>query len=531
MDRISDAINRGYHISNDEELNKQEWEAFEQAAVNRRVFLFGAGAGAVFFWDKYEDSIAIEGVIDNQDEKQGLVMDEAIADAYGHFNMKVKSCAELEKYKPEEVVILITSLKYYQEIIEQLKQLGFCNYYVLMIMEANRRAKGTSNFYTKTWLERRKACARVYSEFPICPKKIVFWTFSTYSDHGKYIAEQLLRIRRDIDIVWLVKDTQIEVPEGIRLVDEKNWKAYIYEMETAQMWIFNAEIPMYIIKRPGQIFIETKHWASITLKRIYLDAPAITDISEDVERWKYSARCMDYLITGSDFDTESCRRGFDFHKDVLQIGSPRTDAMFRRKEMKERVCNYYQIDKECKLLVYAPTFRYKKNEEKHVQEIRNIDLEYDKLKCTLEQKFGGIWRIILRLHPGHEKEMENLERPEYVLDGTNYCDGQELAAACDILITDYSSIMFEPAFVKKPVFLFATDREDYIDKEYNVLIEYNTLPFPIAENNEELLGNIENFDKKEYEKTVDDFLKKYHVHEDGHASERAAEFISKLLDA
>jgi CDP-glycerol glycerophosphotransferase (TagB/SpsB family) len=90
--------------------------------------------------------------------------------------------------------------------------------------------------------------------------------------------------------------------------------------------------------------------------------------------------------------------------------------------------------------------------------------------------------------------------------------------------------MFEPAFVKKPVFLFATDRKEYIDKEYDLLIDYDTLPFPIAESNEELARNIENFNQAEYEKKLDAFMEKYGVHEDGHASERAAEFISGLID-
>ena len=98
-----------------------------------------------------------------------------------------------------------------------------------------------------------------------------------------------------------------------------------------------------------------------------------------------------------------------------------------------------------------------------------------------------------------------------------------------MMITDYSSIMFEPAFVKKPVFLFAVDKNEYIDQERTLLIEYETLPFSIAETNEELAENIRKFEPAEYEKRLKDFLDKYGVHEDGHAGERAAGFISSLI--
>ncbi|MNC57198.1 putative CDP-glycerol:glycerophosphate glycerophosphotransferase [compost metagenome] len=123
-----------------------------------------------------------------------------------------------------------------------------------------------------------------------------------------------------------------------------------------------------------------------------------------------------------------------------------------------------------------------------------------------------------------------MKRPDYVIDASGYPDSQELVAAADVMITDYSSIMFEPAFVRKPVFLYAPDRKEYINGERKLLIDYDTLPFSIAESNEDLANNIENFNQEEYVRQVDEFMEKYGVHEDGHASERAAKFISDLVD-
>ena len=111
---------------------------------------------------------------------------------------------------------------------------------------------------------------------------------------------------------------------------------------------------------------------------------------------------------------------------------------------------------------------------------------------------------------------------------SDYGDSQELASAADIMISDYSSIMFDPAFVGKPVFLFATDKREYQEREYDLLIDYDTLPFPTAESNLELAGKIHQFDRKAYERRVEEFLRLYGVNEDGHASERAAAAIVQL---
>ncbi len=78
---------------------------------------------------------------------------------------------------------------------------------------------------------------------------------------------------------------------------------------------------------------------------------------------------------------------------------------------------------------------------------------------------------------------------------------------------------------KRQVFLFATDLQDYILNEYELLIPYHELPFPVAESNEDLEQNIMELDMKYYKETVKKFLESYGVHEDGHASERTAAFI------
>lgn len=116
-----------------------------------------------------------------------------------------------------------------------------------------------------------------------------------------------------------------------------------------------------------------------------------------------------------------------------------------------------------------------------------------------------------------------------MIDVSGYDDSQELVNACDLLISDYSSIMFEAALTGKPVLLFAPDKEQYIGEERELYIDYGALPFPIAETNAELWSMIGDFNYEAYKRKVASFLQQYGVHEDGHASERAAEFIMELV--
>lgn len=532
MDVIQRAMEKNLHISENENLNLQTWQTFTENAADKKVFLFGTGAGAEFFFKNY-NTVKLDGIIDNDIKKQGFQADDFVGEAWGaeYGRLEISSMDLLKRYHPDKILILITSTNYYEQIIEELEGIGIENYFVLLMMEANKRIE-SGYMETDDAIYSPAEYAELCCQKEIEWNKLLFYSFGTYSDHGKYITKALLGIRKDLDIVWAVNDMTLEVPQGVRKVYLGNWKRYICEMETAKIWIYNMPVPQYMVKRHGQIYIQTKHWASVTLKKFYLDTKARADTQDNVVYWRQDSSKMDYIITGSNFDTESSRRGFDFHKEVIQVGSPRSDAMFHGEEMKRKVYSYYGLDLEKRMLLYAPTYRYDKNSPvgaKPKQVIREIDLDYGRVKTALERYFGGAWYIALRLHPGHEKEIEKLGLPEYVIDVSRYGDGEEVTSACDILISDYSSIMFEPAFVKKPVFLFATDKKEYIDKEYDLLIAYDTLPFPIAESNDELIKNIECFVQADYEKAVDCFMDQYGVHEDGHASERAAKYISELM--
>lgn len=507
----------------------QTWKNFYKEAQGRQVFLFGAGAAVRFLVGKC-DGIKFAGVIDNDKRKQGFRFGDVTGDAADteYENLPIYNIHILETIPSNEIVILITNIRNYQEMIQQLKPYSV-KIFSLVLMESAGKQAGhidVEALFPLDFGKRRED----YIEHCCAHEKIarnkIFVYIGQYGGHGKNITKALLQSGRELDIVWIVNDLNLEVPEGVRLVYEGNWKKYIYEMETAHIWIYDIIIPTYIRKREGQIYIETKHWSSITLKKFYLDDASTTSTDEEVAIVKHNGKLMDYIFCGSEFDKASCKSGFAFQGEFIQTGSARTDTLFDIHN-KDRVYHQYRIEKHMRSVLYAPTFRKNKigNEMK-----KGELLDFSALEQALEKKYGCKWCILLRLHPSMLADSEIDGNDDSVVDVSAYCDSEELVGACDILISDYSSIMFEPAFVGKPVFLFAPDRREYVEKERDLLIDYNTLPFPIAETNEALASCIADFDQEEYRQTVKLFLQKYGICEDGHASERAAAFVLKCLE-
>lgn len=525
-DIISRAMKKKMPLCDDIETEKQNWEAFRECIRGKQLFLFGVGEGLNYFLRNYGSQIHIAGAIDNnlriQGQKLGTCCDEAWRTEFEA--LPVYAPKVLREYSRQDIVVLITSVSFYAPMYQQMEVMGIEHCYILLMMEADRRdhltdceAEDTYKIYDNYMEE--------YSRQNIEEKKIIM-LIGVYGNHARQITKALLGVRTDLDIVWIVDDLRIEKPNGVRLIYAKNWKRYIYEMKTAKIWLFDDIAPLSIGKRDGQIYIQVKHWGSVTLKKFYLDDKSSVFTEETVKAIKRDGARMDYLFSGSEFDEKSCRSGFGFRGKAIRIGSPRSDALFD-PTVREKVFSYFQLDVGANICLYAPTYRVKDLESEHGD---SLSLEVPQLLKALENKWGGTWYMFVRIHPGLKADGKILFKNKNVIDVCGYADSQELVAASKVLVTDYSSIMFEAAYVKKPVFLYAPDRKQFIDVERELLIDYDHLPFPIAETNERLIQNIDFFGQLEYEKTIDDFMNKYGVFEDGHASERAVQFISELLE-
>lgn len=526
MDIITRAIEKKLHLYEDDSLPEQTWEFFHCQRKGKKVFIFGIGGGLEFYFRNCCNHTDIAGVLDNDKHKLNRKLSWQSAEAWKteYDDLVIQSPDILKEYSNEEVIVLVSVINGYGSMIRQLKELKITNIFVLLIMEANRRKNLKVNV-SENFVQIRRDYIDWCCQQNIENKKIVM-RIGEYGGHARQITNALLKRRSDLDIIWLVHDFDEEAPCEVKLVCEKNWKRCSFEMETARIWLFDVSVSDYIRKRENQIYIQVKHWASITLKKFYLDDKTSCNTEAIREQLKRDGARMDYLFSGSEFDEMSCRSGFAFKGEAVRIGSARSDVLFNPTIRKKVLKNLLLNEKQC-ILLYAPTFRFK---DYYNKKGMDVSLDMEVLRETLEDKFGGEWHILVRLHPLMDFEKSGLWESKYIHNVGNYSDSEELVAAADIMVTDYSSIMFELAFMKRPVFLYAPDYKEYTSEERGLWIDYNTLPFPRAESNEELHQCIAEFDREKYEWEVTNFLEKFGVHEDGHASERAAKFIIELID-
>lgn len=377
-------------------------------------------------------------------------------------------------------------------------------------------------------------CA-VFARLPIRPGKIVFDNYrgKAYGCNPKYVAQELIR-RGTVgkyDLVWLVSRTALkggDLPPQIRAVRYGSLRSF-YEYATAQVWVSNYHKAFFVKrglrKRKEQLFIQMWH-GSLGIKKIENAVPLF---SQD-KKWRrasaVSSGMTDFWISNSGYETEVYKSAFWNVRDeaVLLYGHPRNDIFFDAEKMRrarEKAASAYGTEGK-KILLYAPTFR---------DDLRTdcYGIDFFRLAGHMKRRFGGEWAILVRLHPRlRDMAVEIIPPGTGAADATRYADMQELLAAADCLITDYSSCAFDFMLTRRPVFLFATDIQKY-NNERGFYYPLEATPFPLACDNTELMKNIDEFREDTYLAGIDTFLREKGCVEDGHASERVADLIERFV--
>ena len=359
---------------------------------------------------------------------------------------------------------------------------------------------------------------------PIQRNKILLWAdnFKSFGCSPKYIARYLLReYPGKYDLVWVFnRDVPLpeDFPKGLRVVRYFSMD-YLQEISTAKFIICNARtFPWhYFRKRKGQVYIQTWH-SSLRLKKIEGDAAENLPQSY-MEAAKADSEKIDLLLSGCRFSTDIFRRAFWYDGEILECGTPRCDLFFEEgTAIREKVFRRYGIDPKAKLALFAPTFRDHKQAQTH-------GLDFDRLRNALEENTGARWVVGCRFHPN----VQGGEVVEGAISMTRYPDMQELIAAADCLITDYSSCMFDMAVAGKPCFLYAPDLDEYMGRERGLYFDVRALPFPLCRSMEELEKELASFDAQSYSDAASVFLKETGSFEDGQAAAQVAEYIEERL--
>lgn len=336
-------------------------------------------------------------------------------------------------------------------------------------------------------------------------KKIVFVSYygAGYGDNPKAIANYIIENNLNYELVWLLdtnKNDGLDMPKEVKKVKYGSIRS-LYELSTAKIWVDNCRKQYFPKKKKGQIYIQTWH-GSLALKKIEADAPSLP--IQYVNMAKKDSSVIDVILSGCEFKTNVYKNSFWYSGEVLNIGTPRADVFFNEEKIlqnKKKVLDFYNLEDDAKILMYAPTFR-----QSHNLDIYKLD--YSKLESVLVHKFGGKWKIIVRLHPNIAHLADELQLPNTVLNVTSYKDMQELLCASDIVVTDYSGLMFDFYIMNRPLFLFCTDFEEYTSKDRELYFDFKELPFDLSHSNEELCDRINEFDYQKYLSNVEIFRKK-----------------------
>lgn len=368
--------------------------------------------------------------------------------------------------------------------------------------------------------------------FPIKRKKIVFTSIegqSGYSCNPRYIAEEILNEGLPYDLYWLVNDMSKPFPKQIKVVKNNIWNR-AYHLTTADVWIDNSRKPLGTLKRKKQMYIQTWH-ATLGFKpagKLRQSFPKIAYLISTKD-----SRMADYVLTNSKWCDDLYEDMIFTVGNTLRGGSPRCDILVNKQQKDSQyklIRKKYNIPSDYKIVMYAPTFRG--GGQQNVRRVyeEEYSLGYAGLVDKLKEYWGGNWVVLLRLHPQLADSHKCVNKENLVIDVSKEPDMNSILAACDLMITDYSSAAFDACYAYIPVLLYADDIKEYTKDRGKLLWELDELPFTISDSNEELYKNIKDFDYEEYKEKIREMLEKEEVFEDGNASKRVVKIISEHVD-
>jgi CDP-glycerol glycerophosphotransferase len=228
-----------------------------------------------------------------------------------------------------------------------------------------------------------------------------------------------------------------------------------------------------------------------------------------------------FLSSSKAFTRFVIRGAYRYRGEVLECGLPRNDSLLcPDPAAAAAVRQSLGLSPEKKLLLYAPTFR-----NSHTLDLYDVDLP--RLKHALEARFGGEWVILLRMHYYLSDRIGATGLP-YVQDVTSYPDMKDLLLCADVLLTDYSSSMWDFSLLGRPCFLYARDIAAYQgERDFYTPIE--SWPFPLAADNDELADRIASFDENAYRAAVARHHEELGSTESGTAAGQCAQRIAAFL--
>lgn len=373
-----------------------------------------------------------------------------------------------------------------------------------------------------------------YRCIPCDDKMILFLSFHGrgYSDNPKALHQYITNDEsyKEYTLVWAIKkhkEKNLDI-RGAKIIEYFSI-SYFYYLARSKYWIVNCKLPNYVLKKDTQVYLQT--WHGTPLKKLAHDI----DVDEnttfyrsgmtmeqmhttyDVDVAKYN-----YMISPSSFTTKVFQSAFKINGErLIETGYPRNDNLstFTAQDVKT-IKEQYRLPKDKKIILYAPTWR----DNCFVLEGYTFSLEVD--FSMWREKLGDAYIILFKPHYLiiNNFDIEQYLGFVYLIDANK--DISDLYIISDVLITDYSSVFFDYAILKRPIYFYMYDLESYKNELRGFYLDIvNDLPGDIFEQENTLLEAILGH-TYDYLRLVK-FNQRFNNHEDGKASERVMDIVLK----
>ena len=327
----------------------------------------------------------------------------------------------------------------------------------------------------------------IFFIFPIKKNRIICSNFAgkKYDGNTKFFCDKLLERYNGLEVYCLGKENFEE--NGIKYVKYPSLKA-LYLFSTSKIWISNIRIPMWINKRKNQFYVQVWHG-----KATFKNVEKLADDSLDknyIETAIKDSKKIDLLISPDKYDTDILENNFWYDGKIIELDLGyqfKKKYINDRKSIVKKIREMYNIKDQERIILYAPTFRKYKFDY-------NIDLN----------NIGDEYKVFVKLHPGIKNpELKN----KNIINVSNYGSLDELLVASDILISDYSSVVYDYLFYNDEVYLYAPDYDEY-KSDRGFYVDYKNMPFSISYNINDLEKDIMNHTYKNTKDELKKYLKK-----------------------
>ena len=365
---------------------------------------------------------------------------------------------------------------------------------------------------------------------------IVFSAYGgrSYACSPKAIYEFLLSREefRQFEFIWLFAD-----PEKYRFLEE-NPRTRVLGIKTAaadralhsaKYWILNFRAPDHWQPKKDQIYVQC--WHGTPLKKLGYDIETTTNAMNSVReiraKYRTDAERFRYLLSPCAFATEKFDSAWNLSAagrsgDILETGYPRDDFLLHYTEEDCR-CVRSRLGLEGsdrKVILYTPTWR----DDQHRSGVGNVYSCPEDIDL-LREKLGEQYVILFRAHYLVANSFDFEKYRGFVYDVSGYDDINELYIISDVLVTDYSSTLFDYAILGRPILFYMYDRKVYGEETRGFYFAPELLPGPIAHTEQELIGNLADaqLHPEQVRRRLEQFNRKFNDRNDGNASRRVAQ--------